>query len=283
MAGGRHVAGGAVARGREGLPGLRRRQGRARQRAHRARRRTVRVQLRRRSTLALAERPHGGGPALRRPDPPRRGRCRPARLASGGGANDAFTGFRFRSTPTPRSRAVDPITAQDVIASLERVMAAGDTSLAALSLEAVTGFRAFVDGKAEHVSGLTAPDDHTVRVRLDDAAVGAARGAVEPGAVGGRRGDRSPATTSATSTSAAAGRWPAPRTTGCGSSAATARPGSLDAVELRSFDDAEAAYDAFEDGDVDWATVPVEPLRPGRSRTTATTPSRRSTPSCSSG
>ena len=54
-------------------------------------------------------------------------------------------------------------------------MAAGDSSLAALSLEAVKGFRAFADGEAEHVSGLTAPDPGTVRVGADHPAVGAAR------------------------------------------------------------------------------------------------------------
>ena len=49
-----------------------------------------------------------------------------------------------------------PVTSEDVIASLERIILEGDTSLAVLSLEGITGFRAFAEGEAEHVSGLQA-------------------------------------------------------------------------------------------------------------------------------
>src|SRR3546814_6592511 len=40
----------------------------------------------------------------------------------------------------------EPITATDVVASLERVAAAGTGSLAALRLEQIAGFSALVDG-----------------------------------------------------------------------------------------------------------------------------------------
>src|SRR3546814_11237673 len=55
----------------------------------------------------------------------------------------------------------------DVCSSdLERVAAAGTGSLAALRLEQIAGFRALVDGSADHLSGLTAPDPATVRIEL---------------------------------------------------------------------------------------------------------------------
>ena len=86
-------------------------------------------------------------------------------------------------------------------------MAAGDSSLAALSLEAVKGFRDFADGKAEHVSGLTAPDARTVRVELDHAALGAARSSCRARCCRWSIPTTDRRATSATSTSAARGRW----------------------------------------------------------------------------
>src|SRR3546814_2702463 len=60
----------------------------------------------------------------------------------------------------------EPSTAKDVVASLERVAAAGTGSVAALRLEQIAGFRALVDGSADHLSGITAPDPATVRIEL---------------------------------------------------------------------------------------------------------------------
>ena len=233
----------------------------------------------------VAERPHGARPAPRRPHPPRRRRrARSRRWPRAGRATPPPTAFRFElATGRHLQRAAAPVTPQDVIASLERVMAAGDSSLAALSLEAVKGFRAFADGEAEHVERAhRARIRDTVRIELTTPLVGAARRAVEPGAVGGGRGDDRRVTW-ATSTSAARGRWRRPRTSD---------------LELERRDDAARASQHVE---------LRRPRRPGgglrrlrgrrrrlgrgarrpattrRSRSTATTPSPRSRPSCSSG
>ena len=134
-------------------------------------------------------------------------------------------------------------------------MKAGDTSLAALSLEAVTGFRAFVEGEAAHVSGLTAPDEATVRIGL------ATPLSVLPQVLSSPLLSVVDAETIAGDDLAAldlSGAWAV-------SSASDddlllerrpGFPGTLGAVELRQYDDEEAAYDGFEDGDVDWAAVP---------------------------
>ena len=68
-------------------------------------------------------------------------------LATDWEANDALTAFRFHLDPDATFASGRAVTSDDVIASLERVMAAGDSSLAALSLEAVKGFGAFADGR----------------------------------------------------------------------------------------------------------------------------------------
>src|SRR3546814_15430328 len=60
----------------------------------------------------------------------------------------------------------EPITATDVVASLERVAAAGTGSLAALRLEQLARLSALVEGSADHLSGLHAPDPAPVRFAL---------------------------------------------------------------------------------------------------------------------
>lgn len=176
-------------------------------------------------------------------------------LAEAWESNDTRTAFRFRLSPEATFTSGGPITADHVIASLERVLAAGDTSLAALSLEALEGFREFVAGEADHIAGLTAPDERTVRfgltgplevlpVVLADPLLsvvdveGLAAG--DPGAV------------------ETTGDW---EVTGVdGDDVALTRrtdaEGGVEKIELRGYDDEEAAYDAFGDGEVDWAVVP---------------------------
>lgn len=61
-----------------------------------------------------------------------------------------------------------PVTARDVKASLERVVAADTVGVAATRLEVVSGFAAFAEGDADGISGLVAEDDTTLRVQLDE-------------------------------------------------------------------------------------------------------------------
>jgi ABC-type transport system substrate-binding protein len=169
-------------------------------------------------------------------------------------ANAAMTSFRFRLGTGVTFASGRPVTADDVIASLERVMAAGDTSLVALSLESVVGFRDFVDGSADHVRGLSAPDEGSVRIQLTtplsvlpEVLSSPALGIVDPTTISGGLADLD-----------VSGAW----------SVASAdddllalerRDGatrSLHGIEVRAFEGPEAAFEAFEDGDVDWAPVP---------------------------
>lgn len=83
------------------------------------------------------------------------------------GSEDA-TRFTFRLRPDARFSDGSPVTAADVVASLTRVAARGPASLAAARLDAVAGYRDFVvDGTADTLMGLSAPDPATVVVELE--------------------------------------------------------------------------------------------------------------------
>jgi len=179
-----------------------------------------------------------------------------AGLATSWAVNDARTEFRFALDPEATFTSGRPVTAQDVVASLERVMAGGDSSLGALSLEAVSGFQAFASGEAEHVTGLSAPDGQTVVVALDTPL------SVLPEVLA------DPVLSVVDAETAAAddlgsldltGDW-AVASVGADTLRLEPRdgtPGDLEAIELRTFEDGEAAYDAFDTGDVDWASIPA--------------------------
>jgi oligopeptide transport system substrate-binding protein len=176
-----------------------------------------------------------------------------------------FTTWVFKLDPAATFASGRAVTSADVVASLERVAKHGDTSLAALSLEAIAGYRAFVDGSAEHVAGLTAPDPATVQIVVTapmsvlpvllaspvfgvvdigslDAAVAADAGAA---ALADLDTDGAWAVASAEDSAVTLERR-------------DGEAGHLEAIELRSYDDGDTAYDAFDDGDVDWALVPVD-------------------------
>ncbi|MGQ0830706.1 MAG: ABC transporter substrate-binding protein [Microthrixaceae bacterium] len=190
-----------------------------------------------------------------------RGLATPA-LASKWTPNKTLTSWTFTLDPDAERSDGRPVTAALVIASLERVAKGGDSSLAALRLESIKGFRAFVDGTADRLSGLSAPSATSVRIDLDaplsvlptvlaspvygvvDAA--SLTAAAAPG------GDLNDLVLS--------GGWEvrsAKRSVlTLGRLGGTV--GHLDSVELRSYRDASGAYDAFDKGRVDWALVPVE-------------------------
>ncbi len=152
------------------------------------------------------------------------------------------------------------ITSADVIASLEHVARGGDASLAALRLEAISGFRAFVDGTAVHLVGLTAPDSTTVSVALDTPMsvlpvllASPQYGIVDVASLQAATSERDLSELDLSGDwsvrSAKAGTLTLARRKG--------RPGHLAAIQLRSYKTSDAAYDAFDQGAADWATVPV--------------------------
>jgi oligopeptide transport system substrate-binding protein len=182
-----------------------------------------------------------------------------AGLAVTWSADPAFLTWRFTVDPSARFTSGRTVTADDVVASLQRVISGGDASVAALRLEDVQGFRPFLDGTAPAVAGLRAVDPTTVEIALDSASsvlpeilAAPAYGIVDPTSL------EVVATTGDLAGLDLTGRWEV-GTTEPGRLEVRRRAGAeghLDAVELRSFPGAGPAYDAFEDGDVDWAPVP---------------------------
>jgi ABC-type transport system substrate-binding protein len=176
-------------------------------------------------------------------------------LAASWQPNSDFTAFEFQLAPEATFTGGRPVTAEDVIASLERVIAGGDSSLAALSLETVTGYEAFVAGEADQLSGLSAPDAHTIAISLDTPLSVLPEVLSNPvfGVVDGNT-----LAADDLGSSELTGAWEVasaddavvrlePREAGSG---------SLEAIELRLYDDDGSAYAAFEEGEVDWAEVP---------------------------
>jgi ABC-type transport system substrate-binding protein len=177
--------------------------------------------------------------------------------------------WRFALDPNVRFTSGRSIVAADVVASLQHVMAAGDGSPAALRLEAVQGFRAYVDGTVPAVSGLRAIDDHTVEIVLDtplaqlpDLLAAPPYGVVDVPGLAALAADPSAAPGSVAPTQlrtldltgswlvgdAGESRLRLDRRPGA--------PGHLESIELHPFADGAAAFAAFEDEKVDWAPVP---------------------------
>ena len=177
-------------------------------------------------------------------------------------ADPTLTTWTFKLDPDATFTSGRVLTATDVIAALERVAKGGDTSLAALRLEAIAGFREFVSGTTPNLAGLTAPDPSTVQVVLATplSALPAILASPVFGVV-----DLASLTSPAVQAGDLAGlnvtgSWTVEEADDEGArlERRDGTDGHLDAVELRAFDDPVDAYDAFDDGDVDWALVPVD-------------------------
>ena len=176
-----------------------------------------------------------------------------------------LTHWTFHLDPEATFTSGRPVTSADVLASLERVARGGDSSLAALRLESITGFRAFVDGTTISLAGLTAPDPATVVVALDTpmsvlpvVLASPVFGMVDTASLDAATADGADA--AAVGALDLYGAWSIAESSD-DVLTLERRPGAaghLDAVQLRLYSDAEAAYDAFDDGDVDWALVPSE-------------------------
>jgi ABC-type transport system substrate-binding protein len=181
-------------------------------------------------------------------------------LADDWRSNDTLTAWRFTLDDGARFTSGRGVTAADVIASLERIAKAGDSSLAALRLEAITGFRDFVAGTTEHLAGLSAPDARTVRIAVDTPMsvlptilASPVYGVVDVASLEAAAGDP-PALDEAD----LSGAWvPAVDGDTVSLTRRDGTPGHLEGVTLRAYEDGDAAYDAFDDGEVDWAPVPL--------------------------
>lgn len=76
--------------------------------------------------------------------------------------------FRFRIRPEVVFSDGTPLTAGDVVASLERSARGRPGSMEVVAFDAIEGCRAFERGEAEHIAGLTAIDDEHVEFRLEE-------------------------------------------------------------------------------------------------------------------
>lgn len=185
-----------------------------------------------------------------------------AALARSWRSNDSLTAWRFILDPDAAFGSGRAVRASDVISSLERVAKGGDTSLAALRLETVTGFRDFVAGTTAHLAGLSAPNARTVRIALDTplSVLPAVLASPVFGVVDGTSLDAATTGDGELTDLDLSGRWDVAaaddRTVSLERREGT--DGHLDGIDLRAFDDGEAAYDGFDHGEVDWALVPVD-------------------------
>lgn len=168
--------------------------------------------------------------------------------------------WHFHLDPERTFASGRAITAADVVASLSWVARRGDTSLAALRLEPITGFRAFVDGGAPSLEGVRVGADGSVEIALDTPLstlpvllAGPSYGIVDPTTV-------TAAGTAGLAALNPTGAWTSVPTAGAQGGLSLSRrssvDGALEEIELVPFADGPAAYRAFRDGAVDWAEVP---------------------------
>jgi ABC-type transport system substrate-binding protein len=170
--------------------------------------------------------------------------------------------WRFHLDPAAAFASGRPVQAADVVASLEHVIAAGDASPAALRLEAVHGFRDYLDRVTPGVAGIRRIDDLTVEIALDSPMAqlpvllaAPPYGIVDVRGLGQLRPDGPVAQLGAQDTT---GSWQVD----AGSADAlqlrrrAGAPGHLDAIVLRPYAGADGAFEAFRDRKVDWAPVP---------------------------
>jgi oligopeptide transport system substrate-binding protein len=76
--------------------------------------------------------------------------------------------YTFYLRPDATFASGKPITAQDVVASMERACSPALGSPVALTyLADIVGVAEFARGEAQHIAGLTAIDDHTVQIDID--------------------------------------------------------------------------------------------------------------------
>lgn len=177
-------------------------------------------------------------------------------LASSWGVSADGLTWTFEIDPKATFADGTPVKPADVKATLERVAARGDASVPGVRLAAIVGYDEFVAKRTKDLAGIVAGST-TVQFRLAAPFAALAELLADPvfGVV--------------SATDAAAPSFPrTPRTSGA--FALTGRTdtqlsltrtagarASLDAVELRAYPDADAAYAAFGRGDLDAVAVPA--------------------------
>ncbi|MDY7102915.1 MAG: ABC transporter substrate-binding protein [Actinomycetota bacterium] len=185
----------------------------------------------------------------------------PALAESFEASDDGLT-WRFRLRQDATFSDGTPVDADDVIASFERVAAGGAESLVALRLESVSGFEEFaIDETTDRLTGLVAQDPFTVDVNLTEPfadlpallagpSFGVAPESVAPGLLlDGTIAPRQLATSGPMKVVAVDEDSVVLR---------PVDPGSVGvaSVYLERYTEADAAFDAFVDGELDWAMVP---------------------------
>lgn len=154
-----------------------------------------------------------------------------------------------------------PVTAEDVVASLTRVAAAGPGSLASLRLELVAGHAELVAGEADALAGVRAVDDRTVEIETVTplGTLPLVLAAPEMGIVAADALESLDPGAPPSPDLPLSGRW-AIAEADDEVVALTPRDDdvALAGVELRVHEDEVAAYEAFDAGAADWALVPPE-------------------------
>jgi oligopeptide transport system substrate-binding protein len=152
------------------------------------------------------------------------------------------------------------ITPADAKYSLERVAKLGETSLAALRIDMITGFSAYAGGTASELTGLRVLDDHTLGIDLDTplAVLPDLLSAPEYGIVPKEAVEA--ATPPFASAPVGSGPFSFAGQTGDVVKLVRAAHGSayLDGIELHEYDTADIgkSYDDFIADRLDWSLVP---------------------------
>jgi ABC-type transport system substrate-binding protein len=150
------------------------------------------------------------------------------------------------------------IDAEAVRTSLEHVARAGAASFGATRLEPISGYEAFIEGDTDRISGLVVDPDQpqVLDIRLDrpfgtlgELLASPLYGVTQPSALEAEGGSL---VTSGPLVPGEEETEPLRLVAGPRGEIV------LDAIELHPHDGAQEAFDALEDGEVDWAPVPPE-------------------------
>ena len=182
-------------------------------------------------------------------------------LASGWKASANQRQFDFVLRADARFSSGAAVTADDVMATLDRIAAKGSASPVADLLAPVTGYAAVKAGSVSHLAGVTSTGPHDLRISLDGAFADLPTLLSNPdfGVVSGADAGASPVGGTFPATPATSGAFAVQSQAG-GALTLVPAPGSpayLGQVRFEPFANAAAAYDAFVANSVDWSLVPV--------------------------
>lgn len=82
--------------------------------------------------------------------------------------DETGTVYTFHLISNARFHAGDPVTAQDVVYSFERVLDPETGSPQSWLFDRIDGVREFMDGNRDHVAGLIAENDTTLRIHISE-------------------------------------------------------------------------------------------------------------------